>query len=285
MRLTINGDAVAFSLEDERTLGEVAVAIDRWLAAAGFAAVGLCVDGEHLPPAPDAPWRARPVEGIDAVAVEARHAGELRREHWVAAADVLGTFARVLDDGGGDGELLAAADDALTALRLNPAGPDAASVAAGLAGALADAAGADLRAWLPPRRAAAAALARELAARLAGLAARTADPAAAVAESAAAVEALVPGLAGIAVQLQTGRDREAMAAVTDLCDAVQRLLPLVAFLPRDPDRERLTMELNAALRDLAAAFEAKDTVLIGDLAEYEVAPRLAGLLPLLGRHP
>jgi hypothetical protein len=285
MRLTINGDAVTFSLEDERTLGEVAGAVERWLATAGFAAVGLSVDGEHLPLAPGAPWRARPVEGIDAVAVDARPAGELRREHWVAAAGVLGTFARVLDDGGGDGEVLAAADEAVAAVRLNPAGPDAASVAARLADALAGAAPADLRAWPPQRRAAAAGLARDLAGRLADLAARTADPVAAVAESAAVVAPLVPGLAGIAVQLQTGRDREAMAAVTVLCDAVQRLLPLVAFLPRDPDRERLTAELNAALRDLLAAFEAKDTVLIGDLAEYEVAPRLAGLLPLLGRHP
>ena len=95
----------------------------------------------------------------------------------------------------------------------------------------------------------------------------------------------VPGLAEIAVQLQTGRDRDAMATVAGLCDAVQRLLPLVAFLPPDGGRERLIVDLNATLRDLLAAFEAKDTVLIGDLAEYEVAPRLAQLLPLLGRHP
>ncbi|HSV91854.1 MAG TPA: hypothetical protein VLH81_02210, partial [Desulfobacterales bacterium] len=133
------------------------------------------------------------------------------------------------------------------------------------------------------RRTATAGLARDLAGLLAEHVTRVADPSAAIAGSAAAVARLLPGLAGIAVQLQTGRDREAMAVVTDLCDAVQRLLPLVAFLPRDPGRERLVAELNTALRDLLAAFEAKDTVLIGDLAEYEVAPRLAGLLPLLGR--
>ncbi len=283
MKLTINGDAVAFDLEDERTLGEVAAAVGQWLAAAGFTAVGLSADGEDLPLAPDAAWHARPVDGIDAVAVEARHAGELRREHWITAAGVLDTLARTLE--GGDGEVFTAADEAVAALRLNPAGPDAASVAARLAEALAGSAAADIRAWPAERRAAAAGLARELAGRLADLAARTADPLAAVAESAAAVARLVPGLAGIAVQLQTGRDREAMAAVTDLCDALQRLLPLIPFLPRDPDRERLVAELNAALRDLAAAFEAKDTILLGDLAEYEVAPRLAGLLPLLGRHP
>jgi hypothetical protein len=95
----------------------------------------------------------------------------------------------------------------------------------------------------------------------------------------------LPGLAEVAVQLQTGRDREAMATVAGICDAVQRLLPLLSFLPRDGERERLIVDLNATLRDLAAALEAKDTVLIGDLAEYEVAPRLARLLPLLGRHP
>jgi hypothetical protein len=57
----------------------------------------------------------------------------------------------------------------------------------------------------------------------------------------------------------------------------------VPFLPRDDARERLVGELNGSLGDLAAALEAGDTVLVGDLAEYEVAPRLAALLPLLGR--
>ena len=283
MRLVINGEAVAFSLEGERTLGDVAAAIERWLAGTGFAAVGLAADGEALPLAPGGPWRGRPVDGVDTIAVEARHAGELRSEHWDAAAGVLAMLARALDDGGGDEETLVAADEAVAALRVNPAGPDAAAAAARLSGALAGVSAADVHAWPAERRTAAADLARGLAGLLADHVARVADPYAAIAESAAAVARLLPGLSEIAVQLQTGRDREAMAVVTDLCDAVQRLLPLVPFLPADPERERLVTELNAPLRDLQAAFEAKDTVLIGDLAEYEVAPRLAGLLPLLGR--
>jgi len=99
------------------------------------------------------------------------------------------------------------------------------------------------------------------------------------------VARLVPALGEVSVQVQTGRDREAMATVTGLSDAIQRLLPLVALLPPDGARARLIVDLNAPLRGLAAALEAKDTVLIGDLAEYEVAPRLAALLPLLGRLP
>ncbi|MCX7031970.1 MAG: hypothetical protein NTU62_17875 [Spirochaetes bacterium] len=285
MRLTINGEAVRFSLENERTLGEVATAVERWLADSGFVVVALSADGEDLAGSPRERWQARPVDGISELGVSVRHAAELRLEHWRAAAGVLDTLARALDTDKVDGEALAAAGDALAALRARPAGPDAAAAAARLERSLAGATAAAVRGWPADRRAGTAALARELSGTLAVVAEQAADPGAALAAAAEPVARLLPGLAEVAVQLQTGRDREAMATVTGLCDAVQRLLPLVSFLPRDAGRERLIVDLNATLRDLLAAFEAKDTVLIGDLAEYEVAPRLAQLLPLLGRHP
>jgi hypothetical protein len=285
MRLTVNGDEVQFSLENERTLGEVATAVERWLAGAGFVVVALSADGEDLAASPRERWQARPVEGIGGLVVGARLAGELRLEHWRAAAGVFDTLARVLDADEADDEAISAAGAALAALRLSPAGPDAAAISARLARSLAGSRAAAVHAWPADRRAGTAALARELAGALDAIAGQAADPRAAVAAAAEPVARLLPGLAEIAVQLQTGRDRDAMATVAGLCDAVQRLLPLVAFLPPDGGRERLIVDLNATLRDLLAAFEAKDTVLIGDLAEYEVAPRLAQLLPLLGRHP
>jgi hypothetical protein len=285
MRLTINGEAVRFSLENERTLGEVAAAVEHWLADSGFVVVALSADGEDLAGSPRERWQARPVDLISELGVSVRHAAELRLEHWRAAAGVLDTLARALDTDNADGEALAAAGDALIALRLSPAGPDTAAAAARLERSLAGATAAAVRGWPADRRAGTAALARELSGTLAVVAEQAADPGAALATAAEPVARLLPGLAEVAVQLQTGRDRQAMATVTGLCDAVQRLLPLVSFMPRDGGRERLIVDLNATLRDLLAAFEAKDTVLIGDLAEYEVAPRLAQLLPLLGRHP
>jgi hypothetical protein len=292
MRLTINGEAVRFSLENERTLGDVAAAVERWLADSGFVVVALSVDGEDLAGSPRASWQVRPVDGVGELGVGVRHTAELRLEHWRAAAGVLDTLARALEtdeaDGGSpavDDEALVAAAESLAALRLSPAGPDAAAAAVRLERSLAGATAASVHAWPADRRAGTAALAREVSGALAAVAEQAADPDIAVAAAADPVARLVPGLAEVAVQLQTGRDREAMATVTGLCDAIQRLLPFVSFLPRDGGRERLIVDLNATLRDLLAAFEAKDTVLIGDLAEYEVAPRLAQLLPLLGRHP
>jgi hypothetical protein len=292
MRLTINGETVPFSLERERTLGEVASAVERWLADAGFVVMELSVDGEDLAGTPRERWQARPLDGIGELAVGARHAGELRLEHWRAAVGVLETLAGALDGGDADSEAgaavdgaLAAAGEALAALRLSPAGPEAAAAASRFEGSLAGATAAAVRGWPPDRRSAAAAFARELAAALSAFTAKAADPHPAIAEAAQSVARYVPALGEVAVQLQTGRDREAMATVTGLCEAIQRLLPLVSFLPADGEREQLIVDLNGTLRGLAAALEAKDTVLIGDLAEYEVAPRLAALLPLLGRHP
>jgi hypothetical protein len=285
MRLTINGEEVRFSLENERTLGDVATAVERWLAGAGFVVVALSADGEDLAASPRERWQARPLGGVAELAVGARLAGELRIERWRAAAGVFDTLARVLDAGGIDDEALAAAGEAFAALRASPPGPDATATAVRLERSLAGATAAAVRAWPAERHTGTAGLARELTAALAVFAAQAADPVAAIAAAAQAVARLVPGLAEVAVQLQTGRDRDAMATVTGICDAIQRLLPLLSFLPPDGGRERLIVDLNATLRNLVAAFEAKDTVLIGDLAEYEVAPRLAQLLPLLGRHP
>ncbi len=107
----------------------------------------------------------------------------------------------------------------------------------------------------------------------------------AIAEQLERLRPMAARLAEVPLQLSTGRDREAMAAVCGLSDAMGALLPLVALLPREAAREELFRDLNAVLRDLVAALEARDTVLTGDLAEYEVAPRLEGLVALLERQP
>jgi hypothetical protein len=85
----------------------------------------------------------------------------------------------------------------------------------------------------------------------------------------------------VSAHLQTGRDKDAMDIVVAFADAVQSLLAMVPFLSPDPERGRLLAELTPVLREVVAAFGARDSVLIGDLLEYEVAPRLARLAPSL----
>ena len=48
MRLTINNEDVSYSLEQEKTLGEVVHGVRAWLATAGFVVTGLSADGRDL---------------------------------------------------------------------------------------------------------------------------------------------------------------------------------------------------------------------------------------------
>ena len=59
---------------------------------------------------------------------------------------------------------------------------------------------------------------------------------------------------------------------------VLRILPRVTSVDLDIDGIRSFAEdLTPHLAELRDAFESKDTVLVGDLLEYEIAPLIAGL--------
>ena len=47
--------------------------------------------------------------------------------------------------------------------------------------------------------------------------------------------------------------------------------------------EKYYNELNGFLKELIDAFQINDSVLIGDLLEYEIAPRLEGLIQFIER--
>lgn len=96
----------------------------------------------------------------------------------------------------------------------------------------------------------------------------------------------------IPVWLQTGRDREAMEAISRFTDDFSRLLRLIPVLVESGTCQsslaiegkpygEFFAELNGTLTELAKAFESRDTVLIGDLSEYEVLPRLDSIFAAL----
>lgn len=87
----------------------------------------------------------------------------------------------------------------------------------------------------------------------------------------------------VSVLLQSGKDREAMETVARFTDLIEAVL---AILPRTRDGGQaaaLFADFNPRLREVLAAFDAKDFILVGDILEYEIAPRLEGLSSLLAR--
>jgi hypothetical protein len=111
------------------------------------------------------------------------------------------------------------------------------------------------------------------------------DPRAALSRLAAELEPCLARAAEVSLLLQTGRDREAMELIVRFSELTQLLVRLLetAGLPAVDGQEPREFfgELNRMLKELTQAFEAKDTVLIGDLMEYEIAPRLRRLQAVL----
>ena len=91
---------------------------------------------------------------------------------------------------------------------------------------------------------------------------------------------LIPQINEVSLLLQVGKDKEAMNLIIQLTELLQKITRLISFYDTDniyineKSYNIFSIELNAILTELAGAFDIKDSVLIGDLLEYELTPKL-----------
>ena len=76
----------------------------------------------------------------------------------------------------------------------------------------------------------------------------------------------------VALLLQTGKDAEAMQYIITCTEYILKALRLLVLAPKSEDIKSFRDELNSVLLELKEAFTVKDSVLIGDLMEYEIRP-------------
>ena len=87
------------------------------------------------------------------------------------------------------------------------------------------------------------------------------------------------------LDIQTGKDQRASETIQYFSSVGEKLfriffilksegLSLETFVIDGLSVRTFMEEFNAALAELSAAYENRDTVLVGDLSEYELAPRL-----------
>jgi len=90
-------------------------------------------------------------------------------------------------------------------------------------------------------------------------------------------------LTDLPLDIQTGKDARAaqtiqiFSGITEKIFRVYRQLEIQGYIPQDAAEKELTgqiCEFNGFVKELLFAYESNDTVLVGDLAEYEIAPRL-----------
>ena len=285
MEIRINDQPLAFRLENERTLGEVVRGLERWLAGSELVLYEVRCAGRDLLGAPPQEWEATPHGEVERLELTVRHASEVRLANLRTLLEYLeavrgftaGPEARSAQ------ELLRGYPLFVESLRRHFSEAETGGELADLAvlGGRPEA----LLALSPELRDRVDGAAARLAERIAGRLAELDDPRAALRRLSTELEAMAAGISEVSVLLATGRDRQAMEAVVRFSEFCQRLLRLLAGLGVPEvgglkPREYFT-ELNRVLGELAAAFQARDTVLIGDLLEYEIAPRLRQLQGVL----
>ena len=99
------------------------------------------------------------------------------------------------------------------------------------------------------------------------------------------VKTIAQRMEELPLDLQTGKDERAAETIQHFARIGEKLFRIFSILKSDGiSLDSFTIddlpgpafvdEFNAALKELSMAYENRDTVLVGDLAEYELAPRL-----------
>lgn len=286
MRLMINDEDVSYSLEHERTLGEVVHGISAWLAAAGFVITGLKADDRDLLQSPAEAWEKTGVADVSALGVAATHTGDMKIAHWRTVDRWLGMLEEEIERTGAASpdpleDLLEGLPQTLEGFKANPFLPSGSDAETRFAAMFTGRRSSEIRAWSPEARHEAVQLVRHMRRLVQARLEEAEHPGDALARCVGLLRGCLGELKEVSVLLQTGRDKPAMEIVIRFTDIVQSLMDLLPFLPPDAERARILVGLTPILRELVAAFGSRDSVLIGDLLEYEVAPRMEKIAPLL----
>jgi hypothetical protein len=284
MNITVNGAPVALEVGETASLGELLSGADELLDKGGWVIVSLKVDGEEIDADDYARCSERPAASVGSVEIEAEDAAAIRQRALETLLELLSIAKRAAADEG-----MARADWP----GLRSSAKDMRDAFAGLFAAdelsfvqlFADALE---RSGDEPDRASRIELSAQ-ADRLASVfgerLSELRSPAAEMRAAAAVFDERSAELADIPVLLQTGKEAEAMKTVLFFVELFNKVIRLIPELRREGvDASAVVIEgasmpefygaFNGVLRQLTDAFEHKDAVLIGDLSEYEILPRM-----------
>ncbi len=302
MDILINGERIDVTLEEEKTVGEVVNGVRNYITSSGFLITGIQKDGEMLSSDDTGHWAALPIDGIEHLGFTAIPPSEYRHSRSVALFRYLSGFARALEEGDPDSLAEIAAEyswfepeltNLLGGRESSVERPDEESGAGRQREehtilAFLDAFTDDLRTGRidPERQELARTVFGQIMLLLTERIREFEDPMQELRATLKCLAETVPEISDVSLLLQTGKDREAMANIirfTELSAKLLRLYPLLTasgalnagnLVFDGSSFQEYYTDLNRVLLELLEAFRAQDSVLIGDLLEYEIAPRI-----------
>lgn len=270
---SVNGIASEAEVRN-RTIGEVLSELDERAESSGLIIVEIRLDGEALDPdeLPGLSTRLATEDG--AIELYAEPAAALKARALATLLELVSASTSAL---GADGAAIAMAKEAWSSFRRSFGGLFSAEEASFL-----DA----FEARLEPdgSRDEAAKLAESLSSFFGERLLELKDPAESMLAAAKVFDSIKEDLSEVPVRLQTGKDAEAMKTMVLAIELIHKTVRIMPEFSRRIDGQAIAVDgtplpefygaFNGVLRELAGAFENKDGILIGDLAEYELKPRL-----------
>ncbi len=294
MEILVNNEPIQFTLEGEDNLGEVVNQLQAWLFDNRLTISGLVVDGNDLPLYAPERWRTHPLGNVSNLHVTA----STYREMKLSTFQTMLQYVMLLHNGieerrYADLKELLAEYRYIRKSLIELIGPVRSELGELPLDDLMERSGLlDGRQIDEEQRELLLAHLKNLQLLVIDRMKEITQPEREAASAAMLLQQTVPEISEVSLLLQTGKDREAMAAVvrfTELLGKVVRIVPYV-YESNPGIRDRVTNgrslsdvtgELNRFLNELVDAFTAQDSVLIGDLLEYEVAPRVQQVVSLL----
>jgi hypothetical protein len=293
MDIIVNGDSITFELKAEAKLGDVLAELDDLIDKAGSVIISLKIDGEEIEADDYASWSEKDAASIARIEIHAEDASAIRIRALETLLELLALAKRCAEDSpsGGPG---GAQGEAADWLGLAGSSRDMRDAFAGLFAA--DELSfvqlfADImeKAGPEPDRASRIEISAQADRLISIFGERLAElrsPAAEMRSAALLFDSRSPELADISVLLQTGKEAEAMKTVLFFIEIFNKVIRVIPELRKAGiDVNSILVEgkpipefyggFNDSLRELTEAFEHKDAVLIGDIAEYEILPRMS----------
>jgi hypothetical protein len=267
MKIRINGADADIKLETEKTVGEIICALDSWLAGSGHRLSGLAIDGQSAGAGDMEACFGKEIDSIQVLDLYTSSLPELFAESLLHLMQDIEAFENTAFEEKGpfltcwkespEAKLLAEQDSGLCEWAVKTFSGEGSAPHI-------------LRMMAEERL-------RELQ-----------DPAGEMERAGLVVADICKRLEELPLHMQTGKDAraaETINAFSGIAEKVFRIynvlrmegFPIEQVIVNDVPVSAYIGEFNTALKEMLAAYERHDTVLVGDLAEYEMAPRLLGL--------
>jgi hypothetical protein len=295
MEILLNEKKLEFTLENEKSLGDIVNGIENWVGLSDHIITSLRLGDTDLYSEPSEKWRNIPLDKVSSLAVTTKSAGEVYITNMETVLNYLILLKNCVKtkDAKALNELKSGFPFMLQSLSYISRSGNDAELENRIAGLSVFFNGLEpglFTGWTAEKAGKANEMIDFIAHRVTAEMEKSKNPQNALKEILAALRNSIKDITEVSILLQTGKDKRAMEIISEFSDNLQKLLPVLVAMDRSGEINLKELKvstqpfrdfynnLNQVLKQMVEAFNSRDYVLIGDLMEYEIAPKLNELI-------